>query len=120
MKTEMNITNSEDLKSAVKRQEPELVITDPQLIKRVRLLMNLRTVANVLVFAILAIAVFMWANPLKILLFEGGTGRLIRQILLGVGILLLFAEYLLPVARLYKVASIEEERLKLVLRKLRG
>ncbi len=111
------ITNFEELKEAVKRQEPELVISEPAVIRRVRLQMGLRLAANITVFAILAIAIIMWANPLRIDFFETGSSRLIRQILLGVGILLLFADYLLPVARLYKIVAESEGQLKLSLRK---
>ncbi len=111
------ITNTVELKQAVKEQEPELVITEPAIIRRVRLLMGLRAAANITVFAILALAIFMWANPLRIVFFEAGSGRLIRQILLGFGILLLFADYLMPVARLYKIVAESEGQLKLALRK---
>ncbi len=116
----MTVNNSQELKAAVKAQAPEVVITAPELIKQVRLFMALRLVANVLVFVILAIAIFMWANPLRILFFESGQGRLARQILLGIGIILLFIDYLLPVARLYKIAEGDGNQLKLVLRKSRG
>ncbi|MGQ9707261.1 MAG: hypothetical protein ACUVUR_00075 [bacterium] len=113
----MQITNDDDLKQALKRLESELVITEPEIIKRVRLLMGLRMAANIGVFVILALAIFMWANPLKTPFFEAGSGRLVRQILLGVGILLLFVDYLMPVARHYKIASSDEGQLKLRLRK---
>ncbi len=113
----MEIDNSKNLKEAVKALEPELVITEPGLIKRVRLFMTLRLVANVLVFVILAIAIFMWANPLRILFLESGQGRLVRQILLGIGVILLFVDCFLPVARVYKIAESDSNRLKLVLRK---
>lgn len=113
------ITDFEELKQAVKQQEPELVITEPAIIRRVRLQMSLRLAANIIVFAILAIAIIMWANPLRIDFFETGSGRLIRQILLGFGILLLFADYLIPVARLYKIVAESEGQLKLSLRKPR-
>ncbi len=116
----MNINNGQELKEAVRRREPELLITNPQIINRVQLFMTLRLIANILVFFILAMAIFMWANPLRVPFFEGGEGRLTRQILLGVGIILLFAEYLVPVARLYKVASKEKGRLRLILRRPKG
>jgi hypothetical protein len=113
----MQVTNNQELKQALKKLEPEVVITGPEVIRRVRLLMGLRAAANIAVFVILALAIFMWANPLRVGFFEAGSGRLVRQILLGIGILLLFADYLMPVARLYKIATQSEGRLKLVLRK---
>ncbi|MGB9742552.1 MAG: hypothetical protein ACP5JB_04245 [candidate division WOR-3 bacterium] len=112
------IVNSEaELKQAVKNKEPELVFTAPALIKKVNRLMALRMAVNVLFFAILGLAVLMWANPLKIAFFESGSGRLVRQIMLLVGIGLLFADYLMPVARLYKISAKTQGQLKLVLRR---
>ncbi|MGQ9678992.1 MAG: hypothetical protein ACUVUD_06925 [bacterium] len=113
----MNINNPQELKEAVKRQEPELIIVAPNLIRQVRLLIRLRFAANVTVFVILAVAIFMWANPFRIPFFDESDGRLVRQILLGVGILLLFADYLMPIARYYKIVRAEEGRLLLMLRK---
>jgi hypothetical protein len=113
----MIINSAAELKQAIKKKEPELVITAPELIKMVNRLMVLRVIINVLFFAILGFAVLMWANPLKISFFEAGSGRLVRQILLLIGIGLLFADYLMPVARLYKVSAKTEGQLKLVLRR---
>jgi hypothetical protein len=113
----MNISNNQELKEAIKRLEPELVIFEPDIIKRVRLLMGLRQAANIAVLVILAGAIFMWANPFGVPFFFTGNGRLVRQILLGIGVLLLFADYLMPVARHYRIARYEEGRLQLVLRK---
>lgn len=113
----MNINSPQELKEAVKRQEPELIIVEPNLIREVRLFMRLRFAANVTVFVILAVAIFMWANPLRIPFFDESGGRLVRQILLGLGILLLFTDYLMPVARYYKIVRAEEGRLLLRARK---
>lgn len=113
----MNINNNQELKEAVKRLEAELVIIDPNLIRRVRLFLGLRQAANILVFVILAVAIFMWANPFRVQFFEANSGRLLRQILLGIGILLLFADYLMPVARHYRIVRYEEGQLHLALRK---
>jgi|UniRef100_A0A7V3UZX6 hypothetical protein len=112
----MTIRSGAELKQAVRNKEPEILISDPQLIKMVSRLMVLRMITNVLFFAILAVAVLMWANPLRIPFFEAGAGRLTRQILLLFGILLLFADYLMPVARFYKISARTEGQLRLKLR----
>lgn len=116
----MNIKNKQELDRAVKHQEPELLVEEPVLIRRIRLLINLRLAANILVFVILAVAIIMWANPFRIPFFEGGSGRLTRTIILGIGIILVFAEYLMPVARLYKIASFDGTHLRLILRNPKG
>lgn len=116
----MKVTNAAELKQAVKRLEPEILVTTPELIKKVRLLLALRTAANVIVFVILAVAIFMWANPLRVGFFDTGSGRLMRQVLLGIGILLLFADYLMPVARHYRIAVADAKEIKLILRRQKG
>ncbi len=115
----MDVRNNIELRQAVKKREPEITVSEPVLVKKVRLLMGLRLAANVAVFAILVIAIFMWANPLGIGFLEAGSGRLLRQILLFIGILLLFADYLMPVARHYKITVRSEGQIKLTLRKPR-
>ncbi len=113
----MEVRDNNELRRAVKRREPEITVSEPGLIKKVRLLMGLRLAANVAVFTILVIAIFMWANPLGIGFLEAGSGRLLRQILLLIGILLLFADYLMPVARHYRITFRSEGQIKLTLRK---
>ncbi|MEO0079449.1 MAG: hypothetical protein ABIK44_02070 [candidate division WOR-3 bacterium] len=115
----MQVTTLAELKDAARRQEPEILIVDKRLADRVALWNGLRLAANIVVFVILAVAIFMWANPIHWELLEGPDARLARQIMLGVGILLLFADYLLPVVRTYKVAERSPEGLKLVLRRPR-
>jgi len=115
----MPVTTLRELKAAAQRQEPEIVVADRKLAARVIFWNGLRLAANTVVFVILALAIFMWANPLHWDFLEGGKARLARQVMLGVGIVLLFADYLMPVVRSYKVAGRSEAGLKLVRRKPR-
>jgi hypothetical protein len=106
-----------DLRQAVKAGEAEIVVTDEALGRKVRFWSVLRTVANVAVIVVLAVAIVVWVNPLKLPLFETGWVLLARRIVLGVGVLLLFADYVIPVVRLYKIAGQDATGLKLVPRK---
>jgi 3-deoxy-D-arabino-heptulosonate 7-phosphate (DAHP) synthase class II len=112
----MQVSTKDELKQAVKKLEPEIVVTDEGLVKRIRLFSVLRTVATIAVFVILAAALLMIADPAG--WFKGSQeAQLARQIMLGVGILLLFADYLLPVVRVYRIAGQDANGLKLVPRK---
>jgi len=113
----MQVSTLDELKKAVTAAEAEIVVTDEGLRKKVVLWDVLRTVANVVVVIVLILGIFAWANPMRIPALEEPGARLVRQILLGVGILLLFAEYLLPVVRLYKPVASDDSGLKLVPRK---
>lgn len=113
----MQVGNNRELKEAVSRREPEIVVTDAALVRRIQTLAALRTAANVAVFVILAVALFMWANPARWELLDTDRARLVRQIILGVGIVLLFADYLMPVVRHYRIATRDETGLKLVIRR---
>lgn len=113
----MQVGNSQELKEAVGKREPEVVVTDEALARRIQTLSALRTAANIAVFVILAVALFMWANPAHWELLDTDKARLVRQIILGVGILLLFADYLMPVVRHYRIAARDKSGLKLVLRR---
>lgn len=115
----MNISSREQLNQAVRNREPELEITDPGLMRTVHRQLVLRQVLNILFFVILGVAILLWANPMRLQFFDTGSGRTVRQILLLIGVLLLFADYLMPVARLYKIAARAEDRLKLTLRQPR-
>jgi len=116
----MQVASSQELKEAVARRDPEIVVTDEALGRRVQTLAVLRTAANVAVFVILAAAIFMWANPARWELLETNRVRLVRQVMLGVGILLLFADYLMPVVRHYRIAARDSSGLKLVPRRPRS
>jgi hypothetical protein len=113
----MQVSTFDELKKAVSAGEAEIVVADETLRKKVVSWNVLRTIANVLVIVVLVIGIFAWANPMRIPALEETSARIARQILLGVGILLLFAEYLLPVVRLYKPAGSDAIGLKLVPRK---
>jgi len=113
----MQVANGQELKEAVGRREAEIFVVDEALIRRVQTWVALRTAANVAVFVILAVALFMWANPAGWELLDTDKARLVRQIILGVGIVLLFADYMMPVVRHYKVAAKDASGLKLVLRR---
>ncbi|MEO0054033.1 MAG: hypothetical protein ABIK22_07795, partial [candidate division WOR-3 bacterium] len=91
----MNISSREQLKQAVRNREPELEITDLELMSMVRRQMVLRQVLNIIFFVILGVAILLWANPMRLQFLDTGSGRTVRQILLLVGILLLFADYLI-------------------------
>jgi len=113
----MQVSTLDELKAAAKAVEAEIVVTDESLAKKVRLWTVLRMVANVLVVVILLVAVFVWANPMRIMELEQGWALIARRILLAVGVLLLFSDYLLPVVRAYKIAGSDALGLKLVPRK---
>lgn len=115
----MQVATMAELKKAVQSVEAEVVVTDDALAKRVRLWAVLRTIANVAVVVVLILAVFVWANPLRIPELEAGWVLMARRILLGVGVLLLFADYALPVVRHYKIAGSDAMGLKLVRRQSR-
>jgi len=113
----MQVASLDELKNAVKAIEPEIVVTDEGLAKKVMFWNTLRTIANILVIVVLAIAIFTWANPLRIPELEQTWALLARRIMLGVGVLMLFAEYVIPIVRLYKPAGSDALGLKLVPRK---
>jgi len=113
----MRATTSEELKRAVKQNEAEIVVSDAALARRVQLWFTLRRVASIAVFVILGFALVVWANPLDFEFLRLPAVRLARQIALGVGIVLLFADYFVPVLRNYRVVSRDEAGLRLVNRK---
>jgi hypothetical protein len=113
----MQVASLDELKKAVTAVEPEIVVTDEALSKKVLFWNALRTIANILVIIVLAIAIFAWANPLRLPLLEETWALLARRIMLGCGVLLLFAEYVIPIVRLYKPAGSDALGLKLVPRK---
>jgi len=115
----MQVASLDELKKAVKAFEPEIVVADESLAKKVLFWNTLRTIANILVIVVLAIAIFVWANPMQIPALDLPWVLLARRIMLGFGILLLFAEYVIPVVRLYKPAGKDALGLKLVSRKSR-
>ncbi len=106
-----------ELQDAVKAGELAILVTDEKLARKVLLWNTLRTIANILVIVVLAIGIFAWANPMRIPLLEEQWALLVRRIMLGVGVLLLFAEYVIPIVRLYKPAGSDAIGLKLVPRK---
>ena len=113
----MRATTMDDLKRAAKQGEIEVLVTDTKLARLVSLLDVIRRTANILVFVILAIGVVMWANPLGWEFLGSSSMQMVRRILLAVGIILLFSDYVLPVVRSYKVASRGEEGLRLMSRR---
>jgi hypothetical protein len=113
------VTTLAELKDAVKALESVIIVTDEKLAKQVLFWNVLRTVANILVIVVLAIGIFAWANPMRIPVLEEEWALLVRRIMLGVGVLLLFAEYVIPVVRQYKPAGSDATGLKLVPRKAR-
>jgi len=113
----MQVASLDELKKAVQAVEPEIVVTDEGLAKKVLFWNTLRTIANILVIVVLAAGIAWWANPLRIPELEQTWALLARRIMLGVGVLLLFAEYVLPIVRLYKPAGSDALGLKLVPRK---
>ncbi|OYD15079.1 hypothetical protein CH330_06690 [candidate division WOR-3 bacterium JGI_Cruoil_03_51_56] len=115
----MQVTTLKELKKAAKQGEVEILVTSRDLSKKVRTWETIRKVANIVVFIILALAIFAWANPIGWDLLETGSARLARQIMLGVGVVLLFMDYFLPVVRNYKIAGQDKSGLKLVNRKTR-
>ena len=113
----MQVASLDELKQAVKAVEPEIVVTDEALAKRVVFWNALRTIANVLVIVVLAVGIAWWANPLRIPELEQEWALTARRIVLGVGVLMLFAEYVIPIVRLYKPAGKDALGFKLVPRK---
>ncbi len=113
----MQVASLEDLKKAVKAYEPEILIADEGLAKKVVFWNALRTIANILVIVVLAVGIAWWANPLKIPALEQEWALLVRRIILGFGVLMLFAEYVIPIVRLYKPAGKDSLGLKLIPRK---
>jgi hypothetical protein len=113
----MSVATMDELRRAVKAAEPEIVVADEALAKKVRVWTVVRMTANVLVAVVLIGAIFVWANPMRIPEFESGTMLLARRIALGVGVLLLFADFVIPVVRQYRIAGQDATGLKLVLRK---
>jgi hypothetical protein len=113
----MQVASFDELKKAVTAVEPEIVVTDEGLAKKVRLWNVLRTIANILVIVVLAVGIAWWANPLRIPELEQEWALMARRIVLGCGVLLLFAEYVIPIVRLYKPAGSDALGLKLVPRK---
>ena len=113
----MQVASLEELKKAAKAVEPEIVVTDEGLAKKVLFWNSLRTIANILVIIVLAVGIAWWANPLRIPELEQEWALMARRIVLGVGVLLLFAEYVIPIVRLYTPAGKDALGLKLVLRK---
>ena len=113
----MQVASLDELKKAVKALEPEIVVTEEGLTKKVLLWSTLRTIANILVIVILAVGIAWWANPLRIPELEQEWALLARRIVLGFGVLMLFAEYVIPIVRQYKPAGRDSLGLKLVPRK---
>jgi len=113
----MQVASLDELKKAVKAVEPEIVVTDEGLAKKVLFWNTLRTIANILVIIVLAVGIAAWANPLRLPQLEQEWALLARRIILGGGVLMLFAEYVIPIVRLYKPAGKGTFGLKLVPRK---
>ncbi len=113
----LNVSTPEELKQAMKQGEVEILVTDPAMARRIQTWFIIRKTANIAVFVILALAIFAWANPLNLEFLATPGFRLARQIALGVGVLLLFAEYAMPVVRSYNVTGRDESGLRLKNRK---
>ncbi|MFO7676160.1 MAG: hypothetical protein R6X12_07600 [bacterium] len=113
----IQVSDLAGLKQAAKQNAEQILIIDEDLAKKVLAWQTIRSVANVLVIVILGIGIFAWANPLQIPWLESGTFRLVRQVLLAVGVLLLFLEYVLPGTRVFKVAGRDDNGLRLVNRR---
>ncbi|MBM3331702.1 hypothetical protein FJY68_07625 [candidate division WOR-3 bacterium] len=113
----MQVAGLDELKKAVKALEPEIVVTDESLARKILFWNTLRTIANILVIVVLAVGIAWWANPLRIPELEQEWALLARRIILGFGVLMLFAEYVIPIVRLYKPAGKDALGLKLVPRK---
>jgi len=113
----MQVASLDELKKAVKAWEPEIVVTDDALTKKVLVWNTLRTIANILVIVVLAVGIAWWANPLRIPELEQDWALSVRRIILGFGVLMLFAEYVIPIVRLYKPAGKDAVGLKLIPRK---
>lgn len=113
----MQVASRKELNEAVRRREQEIVVTDRQLASSVRRLHSLRAAATVLVIAILAAAVIIVTNPFRWSLLETPRATLVKNILIGIGLILLLAEYLVPLVRLYRIAGQDAAGLRLVLRR---
>ncbi|MFO7639565.1 MAG: hypothetical protein R6X14_09800 [bacterium] len=111
------VSSLAELKQASKQNEAEILITDEKLAAKMRAWQLIRTIANIAVIVILAVGIFAMVNPLDIPLLEGGGFRLARQVLLVVGVALLFLEYFLPGTRVFKIAGSDAEGLRLVNRR---
>lgn len=101
---------------AVAAREAEVLVTDEKLARRVMLQISLRFAANAAAVVTLVTAVFMWADPLHLLDAAATPMLWVRRGLLGIGMLLLFAEFLMPTARFYRSAGKDGLGLKLRLR----
>ncbi len=115
----MNVATIRELQEAVKSGALDIVVTDEALARNVLLWNKLRAVANVAVIVILAVGIFAWADPLGLPLLREPWAAMARRIVLAVGVLLLFAEYLMPAVRLYKPAGSDGAGLRLVPRRAR-
>ena len=113
----MRAASMADLKRATKQGEAEVLVTDAKLARTVAVLEVIRKTANILVFVILAVGIFMWANPIGWDFLGSSTMQLVRRILLAAGIILLFGDYFLPVVRSYKISGRDDSGLKLVSRR---
>ncbi len=113
----MQVAKWNELREAVRRREQKIVVTDRQLARSVKLLHTLRNTAVVLVVIILAVAVIIVANPLQWSFLITPVARIVKNILVGVGLILIFAEYLVPVVRIYRIASQDSNGLHLIPRR---
>lgn len=113
----MQVVNKKELAEAIRRREQEIIITDPGLASSVKLLQSFRAAAVVLVVVILAVAVIIVINPLQWGPLNTPQATILKNVLIGVALILLFAEYLVPVVRLYRIASQDHAGLRLVLRR---
>lgn len=109
----ITVADVSELAAAVAAREAEVLVTDEKLARRVMLQLTLRFAANAAAVVVLVLAVFMWADPLH--LFDAAAAPMlwVRRGLLGVGVLLLFVDFLMPTARLYRSAGRDELGLKL-------
>ncbi len=113
----MNVTTMAELKQAVKEGASEIVITDPGLAYKIGIYNTIRTVANILVFIIFALAVLVFVDPFHWEFLRTDAARTGQRVLLGVGLLLLFLDYFLPVVRQYRIVSKDENGVRLVPRR---
>ncbi len=113
----MNVATIGELRQAVKAGASEIIVTDEQLARKVLVWNTLRTVANVAVIVILGVGVFAWSDPLGLPLLQKPWAALARRLILALGVLLLFADYLMPAVRLYKPIGADSIGLKLVPRR---
>jgi len=115
----MQVNDLKELKQAVKQGAPEILVSDVELAGKVRAWEIIRRTCNIAVFVILALALFAWADPLRWSFLATPEARVLRQVMLVLGVLLLFADYVLPAVRHYKIAGQDATGLKLVPRKSR-